>query len=380
MGRLMHRSRQRRCVDRKVTPADPPKRASMRRVSVVFVVLALAACSTPSRSPSRADKTTTPLATPTSAAIPASSMLESSSVLIDGLNGPTQFLVLPDGTLLVAQLNGDENAKTGQVVTADPITGAVQVLVDNLDKPTGVTLLDGSLWIMERRELSRIPWTDADSPLGEPRVVLSNLPYNGRSSGTLTPLNASTLLYNTSGELAGSIDTGRVTPGSGTLFALDTRTLQSRAIATGTKHAYGHWVLSSNRLLTTEVLDGPGVHPSDELNLVDPTTVPDLGWPKCPSDLPTKQGCETYAPPLARFPPDSTPTGVVATQDDAYVALFSLGTIVRVPMTGWNPDDATVPYSIVANDLQGPHTFVIAPDGRLLVSEHFTGRILAFNL
>jgi hypothetical protein len=44
------------------------------------------------------------------------------TVIADGFNGPTQITDGPDGLLFVAQLNGEENASTGQVVVFDPTT------------------------------------------------------------------------------------------------------------------------------------------------------------------------------------------------------------------------------------------------------------------
>ncbi|HSJ45996.1 MAG TPA: hypothetical protein VK923_15075 [Euzebyales bacterium] len=67
--------------------------------------------------------------------------------LVSGLEGPTQMIVGPDDRLWVAQLVGGENAGTGQVVAVDRDSGELDVLVDGLDKPTGIAWLDGGLWI-----------------------------------------------------------------------------------------------------------------------------------------------------------------------------------------------------------------------------------------
>ena len=301
-------------------------------------------------------------------------------MLVDGLVGPTQFVEGPDGSLIIAQLNGDEDAKSGQIVLVDRSTGSKVVLVDGLDKPTGVALLNGSLWIMVRRGLLRVTWDGSHSRTASPEVVLESLPYNGRSEGTLTALSDGRLLYETSGELTGTVETGSVTPGSGTLFVFDPATSRSAVVASGTKHAYSHAVVAGNRVVTTEIGAGPGVHPSDELNVVDLSTPADLGWPKCPFDRNSDPECSNAVAPISVFPPDSTPTGVVVDGKYAYVALFVLGTIVRIPIASWKTGEPPAPYETAATGLDGPHSVFIDGNGNLLVSEHMAGRILSYDL
>ena len=74
-------------------------------------------------------------------------------LLVDGLVGPTQMIFSPNGQLWVAQLAGGENANRGEVVAVDLATGVQTTLLIGLDKPTGLALLDGALWIATRRDL-----------------------------------------------------------------------------------------------------------------------------------------------------------------------------------------------------------------------------------
>lgn len=154
--------------------------------------------------------------------------------LVRGLDGPTQMVFGPDGRLWVAQLNGGENEQRGQVVAVDPGSGAREVVVDGLDKPTGIAWLDGDLWIATRTALLRA----AGDPPGRPATVLADLPSNGRSQGTLTVTPDGTLLYETSGrEQRG----GGVVDGSGVLWELDPGAPDdARPVATGLKNAYAH--------------------------------------------------------------------------------------------------------------------------------------------
>ncbi|MDH3299310.1 MAG: glucose sorbosone dehydrogenase, partial [Acidimicrobiia bacterium] len=140
-------------------------------------------------------------------------------MVVEGLTGPTQLVIGDDGDWLVAQLAGGENDGTGQVVRLDPdaLDAPPEVILDGLDKPTGVALFAGELWVMERDRLTRGPLDGAVD--GADRIVVADdLPTNGRSEGTLT-VDGDRLLYDTSGRLDAD---GTPTAGSGTLFAVTT--------------------------------------------------------------------------------------------------------------------------------------------------------------
>ena len=310
----------------------------------------------------------------------ASEPPEGTSVVFEGLDGPTQITEGPNGRLLVAQLNGPEGEPTGQVLEVDPESGDRRVLLEGLDTPTGVLWLDENLWVMQRRSLSRARWNG----VGEPeslRDVLVNLPFNGRSEGTLTSLPDGRLLYETSG----SIRDDEVVDDSGALWVLDPRTEESEPLAIGLKNAYSHAVLGDGSVLTTEIGDNLADPPLDELHLFDTlgegaaggtadTTVPDGGWPDCP---PPDQ-CTGVIGPLAVFPQGATPTAVAAMDGRAFVALFVTGSLVEVNPQGWTAGDEPRSPTTVLEGLEGPHTLLATDDGRLLVSEHLTGRVLSW--
>jgi glucose/arabinose dehydrogenase len=290
------------------------------------------------------------------------------SVLVDGLVGPTQVAEGPDGSLVVAQINGDEAAATGQVLAVDTASGERRVLLDGLDKPTGVWWSQGVLWVMVRRGLVRAPWPSFDAEVGEVRVVLDDLPFNGRSQGSLTGLADGRLLYATTGSLAG----GRPVEGSGTLWVFDPVSGSSTPVAVGAKNAYGHAVLDDGRIVTTEIGDSATEPPVEELDIVAlpaPGAAPvDLGWPECPGD----RSCEGVIDPVATFEPSSTPTGVAVRGDVAYVALFVPGRVERV-------DLATGARSTVQT-FAAPHSLLLRDDGTMLVTEFGAGRVSAVRL
>jgi glucose/arabinose dehydrogenase len=292
------------------------------------------------------------------------------SVVADGFNGPTQISDGPGGLLLVAQLNGEENAATGQVIAFDPSTKAKRVVLDHLDKPTGVLWNNGMLWVMVRRGLVKAAWAEGTAASGPVETVLDNLPFNGRSEGTLTPVDGGAFLYETTGTLVGDIPQ----EGSGTLWRFDPRDGSSRVIATGVKNAYAHQLLGDGRVVTTEIGDNIANAPLEEVNIVPLDRTSDLGWPRCAGN----QQCAGVVDPIALFPKSSTPTGIALVNNDLYVTLFVTGQLMRVPIPAAGTAPLAQPVEVLSG-LKGPHTVLARPDGSLWISEHLANRIVSFR-
>ena len=299
--------------------------------------------------------------------------------VVERLPGPTQMILGPDDRLWVAQLNGEENAGDGQVIAIDLVTGVEEVLIDELLKPTGIALLDGYLWIATRREIQRAR-LDVDGKPGAVEIVLNDLPFNGRSLGTLTVTPEQALLYETSGNRLGNA----AVAGSAILWQLDpANPTEPQVLATGLKNAYAHTFDSEGRLWTTDIGDDPvnGSSPPDELNFVIPGA--DFGWPLCfgmqeaaTNYGGTKERCQQSRAPVALFDPRATPTSVVAspwTEDTLFVALWLQQSVVQVTVTPVG-DNATGVVEPFLTGLQNPqHLLVLAHDS-LLVSD-FAGTI-----
>ncbi|MEL6983226.1 MAG: glucose sorbosone dehydrogenase, partial [Actinomycetota bacterium] len=296
--------------------------------------------------------------------------------IVTGLNGPTQLNRLPDGRLLVAELNGGEKDGDGRVLAiepgVEPAIGAadgatVEVLADGLLTPTGVAAVGGELWIMEQRALSRGPLDG-----GARTTVLADLPFNGRSETTLTATDQGTVLYGTSGSSIGA--DGRPQADSGILWELDPDG-EPIALSAGFKNAYAHVVDGDGQLWVTEVSDGrfDGERAPDELVAVTPGV--DHGWPRCIGDrTPVVEfgadagECEPGPPSQALFAPGATPTSVVVSPWDAdqlLVALWVEQRVVAVPTaTEGRPQE---PADVVTGEFRPQHLLV---DGdRLLIVE-----------
>lgn len=339
----------------------------------VLVVWLLTACTTPLTPPTPAP--TAPYAADLT--LPAGFTAE---LIADGLRGPTQMIAGPDGRLWVAQLNGDENAGVGQVLSINPKTGGRRVQLEGLYKPTGIAAHGGLLWIASGRDLLAAP-IGADASVGPPDPVLTALPFNGRSNGTLTVTPHGEIIYATSGSRLGNA----AAPGSATLWALTPQDpANSRALATGLKGAYGHTVDAQGRIWTTEIGDDPidNGYPPDELNLVIPGA--DFGWPQCAGNREpvTRYGgdverCAQTRAPVALFAPGATPTSVAIAPWDAtvlLVALWNQGEVMQVKITP-DGDNAIGQVAPFLSGLQNPQHLLAWRDGSLLVDDFATGAI-----
>lgn len=346
-------------------------RKAGRFLPLLLLLLLLAACGATAATPSPPPAATAPLTLPAG---------YTADVVTGDLRGPTQMILGPDGRLWVAQLAGGESAGTGQVIALDLDSGASELLLDDLFKPTGIAVLGGALWIAAGRDILRAP-LDADGRPAAPEVVLADLPFNGRSNGTLTPTPDGRLLFETSGRRQGN----EAAPDSGILWQLDPADpTRPQALATGLKGAYAHAFDGDGRLWTTEIGDDRvnGQPPPDELNLV--VAGADFGWPQCygfrePAENygGTAARCAETRPPVVLFEPQATPTGVVASPweaDTLLVALWTRGVVVRVPVT-FAGDNATGTAEPFAGGLQNPQHLLVLPDQSLLLSDFSTGTL-----
>jgi glucose/arabinose dehydrogenase len=300
-------------------------------------------------------------------------------VVVDDLEGPTQFVVLPDGDLVVAEINGGEREGTGRVLLVSGTDAADRtVLVDGLKAPTGVAVDGELLWIMEQRRLTVGPLADPT----DRSVVADDLPFNGRSEGTLTALAAGGILYDTSGSRDAATP-DELKPGSGTLWYQASPDAEPEPYATGFKHAYAHVVDGDGALWSTEMSDGrlDGEVPPDELVEVAPGD--DFGYPRCVGDgVPvaeldaTAETCSGTPRSHALFEPGDTPTSVAVAPWDIdllVVALWNRGEVVTVPRSESGRPHRSEP---LLTGLDNPQ-HLVAVGGRLLVSDFSGGRIVS---
>ncbi len=215
---------------------------------------------------------------------------------------------------------------TGQIVALALDSGEPELLLGHLVKPTGIALLGDALWIASGNDLLRAPLLAEG--IGQPETVLDDLPFNGRSNGTLTVTPDGFLLFETSGRRRGNDAADR----SAMLWKLDPADPTNPVpLASGLKGAYAHAVDAAGRLWLTEIGDDPvnGAPPPDELNLLQEGA--NFGWPGCFGfQQPalnfggSEALCAATRAPVVLFPPQSTPVSVAPSPWEENVLLVAL--------------------------------------------------------
>jgi glucose/arabinose dehydrogenase len=297
------------------------------------------------------------------------------TILVSGLRQPTHAAFAPDATLYVAQLNGNENARLGQVVRVRPGARpeqAPEVVIDDLHKPTGLAWADGALYIVAREfVLSARP--DAGGSFPAPHAVTGALKFNSRSNGQIATGPDGLLYFQSTGneyepEVSGLIFAAK--PGE--------EPLRIERVAHGVKNPYAFaWNPVTGQMYATEIGEMPIPDvgpPPEELNIV--RRGGNYGWPRCYADQRENKQfggeriyCSDTDVPLATFPPRSTPTGLAYFDGRLIVALWAQSKLVSVdPNTGIVADFAT--------GFKRPIALTVTPDGRQLVVVDFEAGLI----
>lgn len=298
-------------------------------------------------------------------------------VLVDGLDGPTQFAIT-DEAWFVAHLNGGERDRQGQVLRFDPadLTAPPVVVADGLDKPTGVAVFAGELWVMEKNRLTRGPLDG-----GGREVVVEDLASNSRSEGTLT-VDGDRLLFHTSGSNS-RFPTGPGDDPTATSGAIWSVTADGTItnIAWGFKNAYVRTRDLAGVLWSVELSDGTfdGEVPVEEVVAV--VEGANHGWPACVGDnRPVAESgidepCSGVPRSQATFAPAATPTGLAVSPwrpGALVVALWLEGRIVEISA---DPADAPAPATLVTDRVARPQ-HLEADGDRLLATDHEAGTLV----
>jgi glucose/arabinose dehydrogenase len=326
-------------------------------------------------------------------------------VFAEGLPGVRQMVVAGNGDVvatvpregrIVVIPDRDRNGVADRVV--DFASG------EPLFQPFGLIIRGDRLLVGNTDSLLAYPYVPGDMlARATPEVVVGNLPGGGdhwARSLAITPDER--VLIGVGSSCNACLEDNplragllRFTPGGGggTRIADVLRDPTGLAVQPDTEEM---WVTDVGR-------DGPGpVRAPDEVNRLGAGR--DFGWPVCIGDrvpdptLGSAERCSATAAPAIQFPPYSEPSDLLFYEGgmfpdeydhDALIALH--GTladrtvqagykVVRVPFEAGEPagppDDLVSGWLLGNTDRWGrPAGLAIAPDGALLVSDDFGGRI-----
>jgi glucose/arabinose dehydrogenase len=316
---------------------------------------------------------------PATPAVPQAPQLQlpagyAASVYAFGLNGPTALAFGPDPDpitkggrrLYVAQLNGGENAGTGQVIAFEGAGAKPQGILDTLMKPTGIAWYNDALYVVAHRDV--LKYTIADGKLSAPQVLAKDVPFNGRSLGHIKsgpspdPFTGDSdprLYFSSSGATAGA---------SGFIYSMKLDGNDQRIVARGLKNAYAFaWSLNDGTMYSTEIGDALGNDPPEEINIIRRDA--DYGWPACPAT----QTCAGVEHPIATFPAHSTPTGLAWWENSLVIALFGPTDphVARIPLDAQGNTGASTDF---IRGMSNPIDVIVTHQGTLLALD-FAGML-----
>ena len=291
-------------------------------------------------------------------------------VVASGFSQPTHLAYGPDGLLYVTQLNGGENDGKGQVVRRAGSGKLPEMVLDGLTKPTGLAWSGQSLYIVARDTVLISHFHDGK--LDPPAVLFKDLPFNGRSNGQIFVGPDGFLYFESTGN-------ENLPHDSGVIYRVDPATNDLKIYARGLKNAYAMaWNSTTGLMYSTEIGDGniEGVgQPPEELNIIRPSG--NYGWPYCYGNQQSnttwggnRNICADTDPPLAMFPPESTPTGLALFDGKLIVALWN-GDPPR--LVSVDPNSGIV--SEFASGFKRPIALLADPNGSLLVVDMEAGII-----
>lgn len=226
------------------------------------------------------------------------------SVFSDAVPDAREMTVGPEGTVFVGSNKGKVFALTD--TNHDGRADKVRVVASGLDRPSGVAMHGGDLYVSAVNRILRFPGIEdhLDNP-PPPQVVTDKLPDQTHAGGRFIAFGPDGKLYVPLGAPCNVCDK----PGFAKLIRMDADGRGFRDVAYGIRNTVGFdWQPRTHTLWFTDNgrdLLGDDV-PSDELNRVD-RLGENFGFPFChQGDVPDPQfgqghPCRDYAPPALKL-------------------------------------------------------------------------------
>ena len=323
-------------------------------------------------------------------------------VLVDGLPYPRSMAWGDQGTLFVGTMRSGKVLAISDVMSGRPY---VHTVAEKLKLPNGVAFRDGALYVAEVRRIVRYPDIEAhlDAP-GEPDLVTDALPYKSfQHAWKYLDFGPDGRLYVPVGmpcNICNEPDFGRI-------LSMKPDGTDIQTVATGVRNSVGFawhpqtgelWFTDNGRDLLGDEL------PPDELNRVGDDGPADFGFPYCHAgdvadpEFGSLGRCEDARPPVQRLAPHAAALGMLFYTGEQFPAGYR-NQIFIAEHGSWNrsPEAGKTGYrvSLVRLDgnravsyepfLQGfvdgdevlgrPVDLLLAPDGSMLVSDDYSGRI-----
>ncbi len=329
------------------------------------------------------------------------------SVFAQGLQNPRMMLTLDNGWIYVTQPDAgsvialrDENG--------DGRSDSQMVVVSGLSGVHGIAERDGFLYLATVQKVYRAP-IQPDGHIGEPQVIISNLPEGGRHPKRTLGFDPDGNLYISIGSTCNAcVESNKE---SATILKAKPEQWEREIFASGLRNTIGFdWHPTTQEMWGMDIgSDWAGANiPPEELNRLKRGK--NYGWPWCYGNRQVAPGmegsppgatqtayCQETEPAVLTYQAHSSPIGMVfytgkqfpkAYQNDALVALR--GSWNRKPAVGYkmvridfeNGQPVAIQDFMTDFLLENGDAFFariagveIAPDGSLLVSDDTNGVI-----
>ena len=272
----------------------------------------------------------------------------------DAVPDAREMAVGPKGTVFVGSNKGKVFALTG--IDHDGRADKVVVIAAGLDRPSGVAMHDGDLYVSAVNRILR--FADIEDHLGnppQPQVVTDKLPDQTHAGGRFIAFGPDGKLYVPLGAPCNVCEK----PGFGKLIRMNADGSDFQDVASGIRNTVGFdWQPRTHTLWFTDNgrdLLGDNV-PSDELNRVDHPGE-DFGFPYCfGGDVLDPQfgkghSCSEFAPPALKLGAHVAPLGMRFYTGTLFPASYR-GAIFVAEHGSWNRSSKSG-YRVVAVHLNG---------------------------
>ena len=238
----------------------------------------------------------------------------------DGLGGPTCLVWANDTHLLICDRDG------GAITELNIQTDERRVLLNGLDRPHGMVLLDTDVVVSEAGKLTS--YAIAESGLYvEPRVLVEGIPVGNHQTNTVDVMPNGTLLWH-SGSTCNVCDESDAR--NAALLWVNATTGEHGVLASGVRNSFdGVWVEGHGYFFTDNGRDWEGDHPDEELNFMIPGAA--YGWPDDAPETPIPSGTEA---PVGRWTPHTSMNGIDVRP-------------VHSPLPGLSPSEGFTLYATV---------------------------------